>query len=337
MSDSININIDYDLEIHNGVLQYVSDSRYAKQLWEKRGISGHNNSKEIDHLHNQLNKEVMELMENDIVQQRLRGFVNESLGLMDAIISGDKDVTAKYITNKEFYFVLGATRTGGTYMLKEISAALHWPFDHLLQSMVHDSIPYSTTIMGDDFIIGQNNKAWRKPENYFNFIFQVAQFLVYIHHVVPEKKKVVVKHAYFCFCLALVDEIFGENANYLITVRHPAAQIASRTESRNLISTNLDFRESFFKDWENFYFSLLLDGKPAGTLTPLLYGEEMDLFLESFFSDQGHGAKPEGIKITSRNYDTNYWCSPEVEDRIHRISKFWELQGVEFPYPAKIQ
>ncbi|HET7657255.1 MAG TPA: hypothetical protein VFK37_03110 [Bacillales bacterium] len=155
ISGTININVDYDLEIHNGVLQYVSGSRYAKQLWEKRGISGHQDSNVMRGLHKQINNEVIKLLGTEITQQRLQDFVNESLGLMNAIIDGEPDLISKYIAGKHFHFILGATRTGGTYLLKELSLTLDWPFDKLLQSMVHDSIPSSTTIMGKDFKIGK--------------------------------------------------------------------------------------------------------------------------------------------------------------------------------------
>ncbi|TDX58907.1 hypothetical protein [Orenia marismortui] len=336
-------NINQQLNIPHGVLEYIAGFD-PQEIWEARGIK--RNHLRIKKLQNKNDNELKQVINTSEFESKLTNFIKESLGLFNALIAKDQKIISKYIGDKEFYFIVGVGRTGGTYLMKEVSKALEFPMKKLLPSIIHDTLPSAGFIMDglDRDKVGWTNIekwniGWRKPNNYFNLLFEIASFLVYIKRTVGNQKKIVKKKDWLCLCLNLLDEIFGEQANYIITVRHPAAITASKLDKQGALGVrvnNKEKRRRLFKIWEVIYTETLRDGIPQGEITPVLYGPDMDEFLYNFFRNNGLEDKPEGVKIANRNYDYEYWNQEEFINRMERVKELWDWHGLDFPLPKEI-
>ncbi len=332
----INTDVRVNLKIHYGTKEHVIGSKHGAGFWDARGTAGHN-PRDADQMHKKTEDEIRRKMELEENRQNLKNFLDEAFPLFRAIVNGSQGAVSPYIHDRKFYFILGTTRTGGTYLQRELGRAVGWPVREFLHDMIHDSIPHTEFIMGRGALAGTNNMVWRKPFNYFNFAFQLAQLLVYLKRAGNGRKNIVLKHSYFCFCLPPVDEVFKGNAEYIVTVRHPGSTAASRAESRGIDPADHDFRQMCFKEWMNSYSSIVTNGLPEGSITPVLYGGEMDCFLRDFFKRSNFSGKPGGVKITPREYDLSFWEGDCVRQEMERIGKLWELYGLKFPVPESIE
>ncbi|MBM7557281.1 hypothetical protein [Halanaerobacter jeridensis] len=320
-----------DLEIHYGIVEYLAGYD-PQEAWRVRGISGRGGSsqkyfkyrqKKIENLKQQLESDQQ-------LQIKLDDFVEEALSLFHAILD-EKEETIKQYTNKDFYFILGAARTGGTFMLKELSRALEWPYESAYMSLLHEAMP--------DFDIEEPyTMGWRKPKHYYHILFQVTQFLVYLKREFPEQKKIV-KKTRFSKCMQLIDHIFGEQANYIVTLRHPGAINASRIETGATGEVDDDFQKEANRTlylWQNVYQEIVRDGVPQGQIEPVLFGPQMDQFLYDFFARHDAEGEPEKCKITPREYDQEFWQSDYVVNSMDWVRLKWQIHDLQFPVPKEI-
>ena len=333
----VNMPFKLNLAIHHGVLGYICESEYARQYWNIRGIAGKQKREVIKELEENMDQEIFEKMRQERNKIKLQEYLAETYKLFEAIINSDTKSLAQYIDGRNFYFIIGGTRTGGTYAQKEMGRALGWPITDFLHCMIHDAIPHTQYIvdanglMRDDFII------WRQPFNYYNFMFQLSQLLVYLNRVAKVNRSIVLKHAYFCYCLPLVDEVFGKYAKYIVTIRHPASTAASRAESLGVDIKDQGFMEFCFNEWQRCYRTIVGYGVPKDRISAVLFGEEMDSLLEQFFRKNNYRGEPDGVKTTKRVYDYNWWNDVGVVGCMEGICKLWEQYGLKFPIPTRIE
>ena len=324
-------NLSMDFQIHYGIIEYLADYD-PQEAWEVRGISGRDSSSQKYFKYRQQKvKELKEQLENSVqLQNKLNDFIEECFYLLNAIMNQNHSIVNKYI-NKEFYFVLGAARTGGTFILKELSRAVNWPYKDAYMSILHEHMP--------DFNIEEPyTMGWRKPENYYYLMFQLVQFLVYINREFPEKDKIV-KKTRFSKCMQLVDHIFGNQAYYVVTVRHPAAINASRIETGATGDVVDDFKKEANRTlylWQNVYKEIVRDDEPEGLILPLLFGPQMDEFLLDFFNHHDSEQKPEKCQITERDYNYEFWASEHVRNSMEWVELLWQFHDLDFPVPKQI-
>jgi len=63
----------------------------------------------------------------------------------------------------------------------------------------------------------------------------------------------------------------------------------------------------------------------------------MDDYLVDLNKKNNNTSKINGIKITKRNYNLDYWENNGIEKRIKNIKLLWDLNGLDFPNLEKIQ
>ncbi|GAB6138173.1 hypothetical protein [Halanaerobaculum tunisiense] len=335
-TNSLNIleadqSLDLNLEVHYGIVEYLAGYDPA-EAWNVRGISGRDGSsqKYFDYRRQKVAELEGLLDSSQELQTKLDDFLAECLTLFNAFREDNQQLIDQYL-DKEFYFILGAARTGGTFMLKELSRALDWPYDDLHMSILHEHMP--------DFDIEESYTiGWRKPENYYYLLFQLVQFLVYINREAPDKEYVV-KKTRFSKCMQLIDHIFGDRAYYVVTVRHPAAINASRMETGATGEVVNNVRREGKRTlylWQNVYKELVRDGQPEGLILPIQFGPRMDQFLADFFAHHNASVEPEDCRITARDYDYDFWTSDYVVDSMDWVRMLWQFHELEFPVPEEI-
>lgn len=237
-----------------------------------------------------------------------------------------KEELKDYI-DKQFYFILGAPRTGGTYIFTQIADVLSFPWKNLLQKMTHDHIPHGFFLNGGKE--GINQLGWRNPSNYVNAVFQICQFLVYYKR---EKisKNIVLKNISLCYGIKLLDNIFKQKAHYIITVRHPAAMSYSRAKTFEIQETN-KIKKTHFNIWYSLYHEVVRDGLPEGDISTISYGKDFIDFLNKFHQIHDQTKKPLTFSPEKRDYDTDFWSKKELKEKINYLKELWSIKGLTFP------
>ncbi|ADL11811.1 hypothetical protein [Acetohalobium arabaticum] len=328
---AINQNLDWNFAVHYGVVEYLAGYDPA-EAWNVRGISGRGGSsqKYFDYRQEKVVELEDQLKNSQELQNKLDDFLEECFTLFNAFRDENQQMIDQYL-DKEFYFILGADRTGGTFMLKELSRALDWSYQNLHMSILHEHMP--------DFDIEEPDAiGWRKPDNYYYLLFQIVQFLVYINRVVPEEEYVV-KKTRFSKCMQLIDYIFGDKAYYIVTVRHPAAINASRMETGATGEVVDDVKREGKRTlylWQTVYREIVRDGQPEGLILPIQFGSGMDEFLADFFAHHNASVEPDKCHITERDYDYDFWTSDYVVNSMEWVRMLWQLHELEFPVPEEI-
>ncbi|MGM0472354.1 MAG: hypothetical protein ACQEQI_08785 [Bacillota bacterium] len=322
--------INFNLSVHYGIIEYLSNYS-TEEGWSMRGISGRDMfiSDYFEYQKNKIKKLKRSLDNNKKLKKKVDDFLDECMNLFNAFLTDNEQITNKYL-QKEFYFILGCPRTGGTFMLKEVSKAFNYSHDNYYMSLMHDGMPNMNYQIN-------NGLNWRKPENYYYILFQLCQFLVYVNREVDSKY--IAKKTEFEKYIQLVDHIFGDQAHYIVTVRHPAAVNASRMETGAAGKTCDDVKTEMKRSlyiWQTAYSELVRDGLPKGEVVPVLFGSQMDRFLDRFFDKFNSNYEQDRCKVTSRDYNYDICNGEMVLNTIERVRKLWELQGVEFPVPIQI-
>ena len=85
---------------------------------------------------------------------------------------------SQYLNNREIVLICGLHRSGGTYLLDEISGIYDFPYQKY--HCMHDDLPSFFSVL-----------YWKVPNYYIHYIAEVAQFIVIVNRSLP--LKVVVK------------------------------------------------------------------------------------------------------------------------------------------------
>ncbi len=325
----INNHLDIRYYIGNGILEYVCGLPQG-EAWKIRGMKGHS-PEDFRKFNLEREKLVNERMKDKQVQNKLTDFIKETLFVFNALIGEKKNKIKQYL-DKEFYFILGAPRSGGTFLFRNIADSVHFPWEKLLQKMIHDNIPngFFMRDKGEDI----NALGWRSPKKHLNVLFQISQMLVYFQREVADKP-VVVKNISFCYAVRLLDSIFEENAQYIVSIRHPGGVSLSRSKGYG-VENNQTEKESDFHIWYTLYHEVVRDGLPKGKIIPLLFGDEMNNFLKDFYKKHSPDIEPEKLSLFNREYDTDFWNKEEFREKMDYLVSLWDIKGLKFPKITEI-
>ena len=340
---TVNIQGNFDLPIHSATLDYICDINPELE-WKVRGINGINtkNKQEKEKLKSQ-RKEMEDFIQTSQGRQELNSFLKESRKVFLNLLSENKLWVKNYLDNQKFIFIIGAMRTAGTYLYTEMSKILDINWKSLNRKMSHDSIPTYGNLM-----------RWNNPNTWLSLLFEFSQFLVWSKRKCINQKAIIQKRIAYGHALKFLDDLFGNKAEYIITVRHPGAIARYFKEVENInmrnnfepplwkdlakkkeISRNqwraLDYNQRTLIYWEIYYEEIAKYGLPEGDIHILGYGkEEYEKFLRKFAQKNDREYQPDDFRITERNYG-EFWFSDQVNEVIEQVNLWWKIHGFEFP------
>ncbi len=199
----------FKLYFHTATVYYLGGVD-PKLQWRVRGVSGHDSNLELrDTLKAQKDQAFNNLMTTKEGKIKTREFALECIKLMDGFMSKGSEFITNYLGKREYKFILGAMRTGGTYTYKGVCEIHGQEWDSMALEMVHDSIPEYQFL-----------SEYFKPNIYFRLLFDMAQFLVWVKREV-DSPIVIQKRIAYAHALPFLNAMFGRDAEYIVTVRHP--------------------------------------------------------------------------------------------------------------------
>ncbi|MGM0381583.1 MAG: hypothetical protein ACQEP7_06315, partial [bacterium] len=193
------------------------------------------------------------------------------------------------------------------------------------------------------------------PKSWLPFAFELAQYLNWVKREFPGKR-VIKKRITFGHCLGMIDKLFGEQAEYLLLIRHPAGIAQSGSEflenfhlgvpnpeeqgwnilvqDRTAITEDdwqeLSYEERVLKYWQVYFRdvgeSLPLEGK----IRPVVFGENSEETISRISEENSRDYTPGEFAPKQRKFDP-FWSSSKVDEHFARVESTWELHGVDFP------
>lgn len=284
--------------------------------------------------------------------------INTSHELRQAIVAGSAARLVPYQARYKFIAVVGAPRSGGSYLTKTLFTALGMDVDRISATLAHDGFPELSPFFFADGHNVHTIMASRMAE----YLVMVSLFFakakaVDSRVVVPKKaSKAAYQGAFF-------NSMLGESTEYMITVRHPVTSCISTYEksgglpaggkfaTRSAIEvwaardylflagdgeapylTEKDYFDIYLAFWERYHYNLALTGLAANkkwTIVP--YSESaMVAAAQDIHSRFGHSAKPEAFRVFDKRDRHPDWHA-RAEKSIGRVRDVWTSVGIEFP------
>lgn len=281
-----------------------------------------------------------------------------SYELFTALLTGDQAKLAAFHSRFRFIVVVGCPRHGGTYLTKQLFRSIGMDADAVPNIIAHDGFPDATPFhFGDRYnshtnMLQQSAEYLAMVEDYFGA--QPASGKI----VVPKKAtKAVYQGGFF-------RTLFGPDAEYIITLRHPlAACISTYEKSGGLAANGLFQARSNIEEWAQR--DLITGGTPAGRVAAMDYFEAYARYW-TFYHQQlattglareqkwtvvPYGkARLMGLAQTlagrlgrsdpvedfhaKRKLDRHPTWLSRADTALHQIGTQWCQQGLEFPLEA---
>jgi hypothetical protein len=283
--------------------------------------------------------------------------VARAYGLLYAFIIGDTAHLEELRSRFHFVNVIGIPRSGGTYLTAEIYRALGLAPEEVPQAPAHDSFP---TI--GPFELSPGNNGWIVT------LKTMAEYLTmvewYFEGREPHAGKIVVpkKLTQASYAGGFVRQVLGEQAEYLLTVRHPAAACVSTYEkSGGLPKTGLfavrsnieawcrrdsihaglsserlaalDYFEVYLEYWEHYYSQLASTGLAASsTLRVVPYGQDvLQSLAQRYHDDYGSGLLACEFHVERKAALRHPDWIERAQPALARVAAQWRAAGLASP------
>lgn len=269
--------------------------------------------------------------------------------------------TLRDLARFRFYFVIGIPRTGGTYLTKQLFRAGGINYATVQNALAHDGFPHLARLSFDE----QGNV-------HTNGLLQLAEYLTMVelffgkHGKLAHRGGIVVpkKFTKAVYYFDLLRELFGANAVYLLTLRHPLSTCRSVLDKSGGMPTDgkftvrstierwtledwlhrgvgeaqvrqMDYVESFLGYWKRFHFQMAMAGIPAMPGARVIpYGAEaMSGAAKQLYAEFGLKAEPEAFKA-AQPPDFGSDHERAAQRAMEEVAGFWRGLGLAFPSEA---
>lgn len=290
--------------------------------------------------------------------------INRSRDLYGIIQAGEIDKLVPFQDRHKFIVVVGAPRSGGSYLTKTLFAAQGMVVNKVSATIAHDGFPeLGPFFMGKGF--NTNTIMTQRMAEYLAMVeLYFAKSKSFNSRIIVPKKGS--KAAYQG---AFLNAILGNATEYVVTVRHPVPSCISTYEksgglpaegkfvarsaieiwaARDYLFTagddevlNLngkDYFDVYLRFWEQYHYSLALTGLSANkkwTIVP--YTEEaMMKTAESINNRFGREERPEDFTVFDKRNRHPEWYEA-AEGSMMRVRDVWASVGLVFPFDEVMQ
>ena len=309
----------------------------SEEKWRARGLSGHTLDKSLLQQHEEREDRALKsLLNTPEGHKKIQDYCNECKEVMRSILLGNYDWLDKYLNNREIVLICGLHRSGGTYLLDEISGIYDFPYQKY--HCMHDDLPSFFSVL-----------YWKVPNYYIHYIAEVAQFIVIVKRSVPWKV-VVKKRAIWTFAIESLVHIFRQRIAIFVHVRHPVSWSWADTEMREGKGVSADITvpgsmkqyveiydgtlkgdespiQLMMRFWRLFHMESSRKGANINVLPFGRFGE----VLKAFGSQHKADYEPSSFNPTPRDYNKYQEFFPEAQRAIDDVREQWTRCGLSFP------
>jgi hypothetical protein len=290
--------------------------------------------------------------------------VLQSYKYFKEMLTGRPD-SLKGIQRFRFFFVIGIPRTGGTYMTKQLFRGAGMDYKKVQNALAHDGFPH----------LGTEAFQEKGGNIHTNGLLQLAEYLTMVDLyftkygrlaynggiVVPKK---FTKGVY---SFPLIQQVIGNNAEYIITLRHPLSMVQSvldksggmpkdgRFAVRSAIERwamddwmrwgvqeaqikKMNYIDVFLGYWKRYHYQIAMETIPTMKATHLLpYGRvPMTAMVKKFYEGFGTNLEAEPFKEAPKPE-----FGPEAAQKgdavVQQVAGFWKSLGLTFPVEGVLE
>jgi hypothetical protein len=289
-----------------------------------------------------------------------RQWIGRSYQLLCALLVGEPQALAELHARFQFICIVGAPRTGGSYLTGELYRAVGLDPLRVPNALAHDAFPEAAPF---DLKPGAN--AWIvSMKTMAEYLTMVSIFFAgcraHAGRIVVPKKLTKSVYAGGFFAQAL-----GGDAEYVLTLRHPAAACVSMYEKsgglppggRFRVRSNIeewcrrdlevlgltpsqmesmDYFDIYLRYWEQYYLAFAtLAWSARRKLRALAYSVgSMEGLAASYHERFASGLSPTrfqpGVNVSQRHPDWLERAAPGIA----RVAAAWGAAGLDFPMEA---
>ena len=304
-------------------------------------------------MHQEATKSAAAVMDTAAGRER----VARAYRLLCALLVGDMAQLSALRSPFYFVTVIGIPRTGGSYLTAELYRALGMVPDHVPQALAHDSFP---TI--GPFELQRGNNGWiLNLKTMAEYLTMVELFFEgrkpnFGKIVVPKKLTQASYAGGFLHC------VLGEEAEYILTLRHPVAACVSTYEKSGGLPVNgcftvrsnieawcrrdlqssgvsldeintMDYFDVYLRYWELYHLSLATTGLSASpNLRVVVFGKTtLQSLAQSYHDRYRSGLHVTELQVSARSRQSHPQWMERAQPAIARIAAIWKTIGIPFP------
>lgn len=340
----------FSLKLHIASVYYLGGVD-PKLEWQVRGISAHDINQELKQsLEAQKHQALVNFAKDSKTRAAAQRFTDESSHVMEGLLTQGRGFIKKYLGSRKFKFVLGAMRTGGTFLYKELCEVHGQQWDSLSLDMSHDSIPEYGHLA-----------YWKRSNAILPLLFDMAQFFVWVKREL-ESDIVLQKRIAYVFALPFLQELFSDSAEYFLTVRHPlplaysfAKVMGEDPHSSNvqepaawysLVKENdkdlsrerwntLSYFDKALAFWREYHLPAASSREAVGNIHVVTYGESFNQFLDLYREKHGNPANSGYLKFSARALQGEMDPSA-LDETFATVKQAWSAVGLKFETPEVV-
>ncbi|SPF36612.1 hypothetical protein SBF1_1640004 [Candidatus Desulfosporosinus infrequens] len=341
----INVNIKLDLlvPINQHSLYYLAGVKPNVE-WNLRTIAAHKISSQEELIELELQKEqAAKYINTPEGMQQVTKFVEECVSVFN-FLEHDPQSAVDYLEGKKIIFVAGAMRTGGTFLTSKLFEVFDMRLEDFNLHMVHDTIPNMPLSL-------PNSAKGLHP-----FLFGLAQLIVWIKREFKNSHIAIKKRTSFEYYLPLLYNIFGDNAEYILTIRHPIPSGFSMAKKEGLEVNShcspawwyelienkkgvsgrtwdkLNCIERFAMYWQICYEAVAKNHNYKQKIKVVPYDKQSYQDLISFVAYKYHGNDVilDDFFANTKEYKGT-WSRDYIDNILEQVNYHWELSGLKFP------
>ena len=277
--------------------------------------------------------------------------------LLVALLTGDlaplHDLQSRY----HFVSFVGVPRTGGSYLTAELFRALGMQPERVASGLAHDSFPEA-----GPFQLEAGINSWIMS------LKTMAEYLTMMETCFGDRKphsgKIVVpkKLTKSVYSGGFFHRVLGEQAEYVLTVRHPAASCVStyeksgglpadgrfavrsnieewcRRDLRHIgcdseLLQNMDYFDAYLRYWEQYQHSIALTGLSASrNLRVVAFDKaELEACARNYHDRYSSGLQASQFEVSDKARRLHPEWIKRARPAIDRVEASWKLAGIRFP------
>ena len=286
-----------------------------------------------------------------------RELLARAYGLLFALLIGDLTHLRELQSRFRFVTVIGIPRTGGSYLTAELFRALGMVPQHVPHALAHDSFP----IVGP-FELQPGANSW------ICALKTVAEYLTMVEVFFGERDrhdaKIVVpkKLTQAGYAGGLFHRILGDEAEHILTLRHPAAACVSTYEKSGgmpaggafAVRSNIEewcrrdlqygglseqslktmnYFDAYLRYWEHYHSALATTGLFASrNLRLVVFGPSaLCAAAQEFHARCGSGLQASDFRVSDRARSLHPEWVERAQPSIDRVAAVWDMAGLRFP------
>lgn len=288
---------------------------------------------------------------------RGREIIARAYGLLAALLTGDLAPLRELQARFRFVNVVGAARSGGSYLTAELYRALGMTPQEIPAALAHDSFPEA-----GPFELRPGANSWLIS------LKTLAEYLIMVELFFEREPrrggKVVVpkKLTKAAYAGGLFRTVLGEGAEWVLTVRHPVAACVSTYEKsgglpadgRFRVRSNIeawccrdaqntlrgrdplhegDYFEVYLRFWEQYQISLATSGLCAAPdLHVVAFGRDtLETLAQRYHTQYGSGMLASNFTVSDAARTRHPQWVERSQNSLERVAAAWKAVGAVFP------